>query len=609
MKSIQSRLLIMLLIFIVLPYFLSVFFIYTYTKNSVEQYELENSREQLQKNADELEQYFDDMIDFPYILYRNPDLFRIFKNGFEDSIYFNPMTMEKSLETFYLMRNEFRQIRFYIAKNNESFTVYNAMISTHRYQPDFLKQDPIKQLYTSDAQYLIEPPRPLENYNNAAIVPKSDKTMVMTFHHKIIDVLSKKFLGMITIDIDLGEYARICNNLVQGDASSVLLIDSKDRVMYANDRALIGKPLPADEKQRLDGNRSRQDDDILLSKELSGSLNGWKLIKVMSSQALYEDVRKTAYTNILVGIGVGILGLLMIGIISNRITRPITRLSSKVRSIEGGNMNVPFDDTKSDEIGHLESHMKDMMNRINSHIDREYKLEIENRKNQFRALKSQVNPHFLFNALQSIGAVALRSNAPKVYQLLTSLSKMMRYSMQADQWVRVRDEAEYTKAYLSLQTERFGENVRYSVNIDESILDMTIPSMILQPLAENFFKHTYEEGYSNAHLSINGEKQGNDLCFTVENDGPGLTEEELQTLREHIYTPPYEGTYSHEHIGLKNIRDRLLLGYGPSAEMKVDSNDGQGVSVSMRIPIKSPLGMIKTYFRKGDEHGESTDCR
>jgi two-component system sensor histidine kinase YesM len=486
----------MLLIFIVLPYFLSVFIIYTYTKNSVEQYELENSREQLQKNADELEQYFDDMIDFPYILYRNPDLFRIFKNGFEDSIYFNPMTMEKSLETFYLMRNEFRQIRFYIAKNNESFTVYNAMISTHRYQPDFLNQDPIKQLYTSDSQYLIEPPHPLKNYNNAAIVPKSDKTMVMTFHHKIIDVLSKKFLGMITIDIDLDEYARICNNLVQGDASSVLLIDSKDRVMYANDRALIGKPLPADEKQRLDGNRSRHDDDILLSKELSGSLNGWKLIKVMSSQALYEDVRKTAYTNILVGIGVGILGLLMIGIISNRITRPITRLSSKVRSIEGGNMNVPFDDTKSDEIGHLESHMKDMMNRINSHIDREYKLEIENRKNQFRALKSQVNPHFLFNALQSIGAVALRSNAPKVYQLLTSLSKMMRYSIQADQWVRVRDEAEYTKAYLSLQTERFGENISYSVNIDESILDMTIPSMILQPLAENFFKHTYEEGYS-----------------------------------------------------------------------------------------------------------------
>lgn len=246
---------------------------------------------------------------------------------------------------------------------------------------------------------------------------------------------------------------------------------------------------------------------------------------------------------------------------------------------------MPFDDDRDDEIGHLESHMKDMMNRINSHIDREYKLEIKNRKNQFRALKSQINPHFLFNALQSIGAVALRSNAPKVYQLITSLSRMMRYSLQADQWVRVRDEADYTKAYLSLQSERFGETVSYSVEIDESIMDMTIPSMILQPLAENFFKHTYEDGYSSANLSIIGGKSGDYLHFLVENDGPGIAPDELQALRNNICKPPYEGTYSHEHIGLKNIRDRLLLRYGPGAEFNVDSKNGKGFSVSMKIPI------------------------
>ncbi|WP_191566405.1 sensor histidine kinase [Metabacillus idriensis] len=586
MKSIQSRLLIMLLVFIVLPYFLSVFLIYSYTKNSVEKHELENSREQLQKNADELEQYFDDMIDFPYILYRNPDLFRIFNTGFEDSIYFNPIAMEKSIETFYLMRNEIRQVRFYIDKNKETFTVYNAIISARKSQPGLLKQKQMKQLLNSDSSYMIEPPRPIENYNNAAIIPESDKTMVMTFHHKITDVLSKKFLGIITIDIDLNTYARLCNNLVQGDESSVLLIDSKDRVMYANESALIGKPLSPEMKQQLDRTKNRHDDDIILSKTLSGSLNEWKLIKITSSQALYDDVRKTAYTNILVGIGVGLLGLLMIGIISNRITRPIKQLSDKVRSIEGGNMNVPFDDSRKDEIGHLEKHIKEMMNRINSHIDREYKLEIENRKNQFRALKSQVNPHFLFNALQSIGAVALRSNAPKVYELLTSLSRMMRYSIQADQWVMIREEIDYVIAYLTLQKERFGENVSFSIEIDESILDITIPSMILQPLAENFFKHTYEEGFSNAHLSISGEKQGEYLHITVENDGPGLTDAELKTLREHIYAPANEG-YSYKHIGLKNIHDRLLLNYGPSAGIEVNSINGQGFSVDMIIPMGS----------------------
>ena len=123
------------------------------------------------------------------------------------------------------------------------------------------------------------------------------------------------------------------------------------------------------------------------------------------------------------------------------------------RGIEGWNLNAPFDIRREDEIGHLERHIKDMMNRINLHIDREYKLELENRKNQHRALKSQINPHFLFNALQSIGAVAMLSEAPKVYRLVTSLSKMMRYSIRVDQQATVRSEIAYVKAYLNLQEE------------------------------------------------------------------------------------------------------------------------------------------------------------
>ncbi|WP_148357639.1 cache domain-containing sensor histidine kinase [Peribacillus simplex] len=583
MKTIQSRLLLMLLLFIILPYFLSVFLIYSYTKNSVERHELENSQEQLQRNAEELEQYFDDMINLPYLLYRNPDLFRIFKNGFEDSIYFNPIAMEKSIETFYLMRNEIRQVRFYIDKDKESFTVYNATVSARKPQPDLLNEDPIKQFYRSNSNYMIEPPHRIQNYNDTAIIPQSDDTMVMTFHHKIVDVPSNEYLGIITIDIDLDAYARICNSLVQKNEESVILMDSHNKVMYADDRSLIGKSVTSDFKRQITG------EDIILTKTLSGTLNHWKLVKITPNHVLFDDVRKTAYTNIIVGLIVGLLGLLMIGIISYRITRPIKLLSKKVRTIKGGNMDVPFDDGRKDEIGELEKHMKDMMNRINLHIEREYKLEIENRKNQFRALKSQVNPHFLFNSLQSIGAVALRSNSPRVYHLLTSLSKMMRYSIKANQWVLVRDEMNYIEAYLNLQMERFGNNVNYSIKISETILDMTIPSMILQPLVENFFKHSYEEGFYHAHLTIYGEIQGEFLHLTVENSGPSLTQAELQILRENIYASHHESGYSHNHIGLKNIYDRLILNYGSKAGLEVDTYQGQGFSVKIVIPLEFPL--------------------
>ncbi|RKL64872.1 histidine kinase [Salipaludibacillus neizhouensis] len=585
MKSIQSRLFLMLLTFIILPYFLSILFIYGHTKNDVEQHELEISHNQMEKFSEELEKYFSDMINLPYLIYRNPDLFRIFNNGFEESIYFNPTAIEKSMESFYLMRNDIRQVRFYLDNNKESITVYNAMVSARKSQPDLMKGDLINKLYNSNLKYIIEPPHQIENYNNAAIVPQSDNTVVLTIHHKIVDVLSNEFLGIVTLDIDLDTFARICNNLVQQDKESVLLIDSDDRVIYASDPSLIGTSATRDLKQQIDTTDVDIGEDITFSKLLSEPLNQWKLVKITPSKVLLNDVRQTAYTNILVGILVGILGLLMIGIIAFSITRPIKLLSKKVRTIEGGDMEIPFDCNREDEIGHLEKHMNEMMNRINLHIEREYKLEIDNRKNQFRALKSQVNPHFLFNALQSIGAVALRSNSPKVYQLLTSLSKMMRYSIQADQWVLVRNEIDYIKTYLALQMERFQNNINYSININKKILNMEIPSMILQPLVENFFKHCYEEGFYDAHLNIYGDIQGEFLHFVVENDGSSMTHSELLSLRENIYTTSYEETHAHEHIGLKNIHDRLVLNYGPGAALELDTIQGQFFLVRIIIPL------------------------
>jgi two-component system sensor histidine kinase YesM len=578
----------MLIIFIILPYFLSVLLIYGYTKKNVERYELASSHDQMQEVSDHLEQYFHDMIDLPYMLYRNPDLFRISENDVENSTFTNPLVIEKALKTFYLMRREIRQVRYYIANEKNSVSVYNAMISARKHQPDLLKKASFSDLVNSDQNFVIEPPHQIENYTDAAIIPQSDKTMVLTIHHKVIDVLSHELLGILTIDIDLDEYIRISDRLIQGEEESAFLIDSNGFIIYASDQDLIGKPIPADLQSQIDQEDIYSDDgDIILSRTLSGSLEQWKLVKITPSHFLFNEVRQTARTNIIVGVGVVCLGLLMVVIISYKITRPIKILSRKVRRIEGENMDkdVLFDDQREDEIGHLEKHIKGMMDRINLHIEREYKLEIENRKNQFKALKSQVNPHFLYNSLQSIGAVALRSNSPDVYKYVTSLSKMMRYSLRADQWVSVQSEVDYIKAYLELQMERFRTSLSYSIDIQETILDRTVPSMILQPLVENFFKHCYEEGVYDAHLHIFGEIREDYLYLVVENDGPSLTDAELEALRESIYTPGDEGTDSHEHIGLKNIHERLVLNYGPRAGIELDTKHGQGFSVRLKIPL------------------------
>lgn len=588
MKSIQSRLLIMLLVFIILPYFLSMLLIYRQTKENVERHELENSREQIQQASEDLGQYFDDIVNLPYILYRNPDLFMIFEKGFESSLYFNQLEIYKGMTTFYLMRDEIRQVRLYIEEGKNSFTVYNAMISARKRQPDLVKQASIQKLINSDSNFIIEPPHQIENYNNTSIMPPSDKTMVLTIHHKILDALSKEFLGIITIDIDLDKFARISNHFIQKNKESVLLSDSNGHVIYASDASMIGKAVPAELQNKINQSAAGaqfSNGDIIFSRTLSEPLNQWHFVKITSSKFLFNDVRKTAYTNIIVGVIVGVLGLIMIAIISYKITRPIKLLSRKVLSIEGGNMNAPFDDKREDEIGNLERHIKEMMNRINRHIDREYKLEIENRKNQHRALKSQINPHFLYNSLQSIGAVALFTESPRVYQLVVSLSKMMRYAIRVDQKATVRSEVDYVRAYLNLQEERFQSDFSYSIDIPKDILGISVPSMILQPLVENFFKHCYEEGYEQAHLRIYGELRGEYLNLVVENNGRSMTNDELTALKNKIYTSANEGNYSPQHIGLKNIHDRLVLNYDPTAGILLDSMQGQGFSVQLVIPL------------------------
>lgn len=593
LKSIQNRLLILLLVFIILPYFLSVLLIYQQTKKNVEKHELENSREQMQQASTDIEQYFDDIVNLPYLLYRNPDLFRFFEAGFEDSPYLNLREINKDMIHFYLMRSEFRQIRFYIEAEQTSYSVYNAMLSSGKRDPELLKQASIQKLLNSEMNYVIEPPHPIVNYNNTSIFPESDQSVVLTIQHKIMDTLTNEFLGIITIDIDLDQIASLANHVLEKN-ETVLLSDAEGNVIYTSNNNWTGKTVPAELADIIyssPAGATVADGDIVFSNSLQVPINDWHFTKITSSQLLFENVRTTAYTNIIVGVIVGGLGMIMVAVISYYVTRPIKLLSQKVQSIKAGNMNAPFNDKREDEIGSLERNIKDMMNRINRHIDREYKLEIENRKNQHRALKSQVNPHFLFNALQSIATVALLSDSPKVYQLINSLSKMMRYSIRVDQKATIQSEVEYVKAYLHLQEERFQNDFSYSLEIPEEILDVPVPSMILQPLAENFFKHCYDKGYEQAYLHIYGEIQGGNIHLVVENNGNSMTAEELELLQNNIYAAANEEDYSLEHIGLKNIHDRLVLHFDQSAGITVDNLQGEGFSVRLVIPFKCEGGV------------------
>jgi two-component system, sensor histidine kinase YesM len=158
---------------------------------------------------------------------------------------------------------------------------------------------------------------------------------------------------------------------------------------------------------------------------------------------------------------------------------------------------------------------------------------------------------------------------------------MMRYSLHADQWVTVRGELSYIQSYLSLQKERFGEGVRADINVEEEVLSASIPSMILQPLVENYFKHSYEEGYEHSSLTIQGKRDGDKVTLIVQNTGGSMTAEELEVIQESLYmkVPVTSG------IGLKNIYERLQLNFNDEASFDLDRMEGNGFRVTMTLPF------------------------
>ncbi|MDQ1004739.1 sensor histidine kinase YesM [Neobacillus niacini] len=276
--------------------------------------------------------------------------------------------------------------------------------------------------------------------------------------------------------------------------------------------------------------------------------------------------------------------------VSFKLTAPIKVLIGNMKKVEKGEFKADFESLGTDEIGMLGRHFKLMIAKIDELIESEYKLEIENKASQLRVLQSQINPHFLYNAFQSIGTLALKLNAVPVYSLLTSLSTIMRYSMNMkDDIVPFASELNHVKSYLSLQKQRFDEQFEFELNIEEKVKEIHVPKMILQPIVENCFKHGFDQHVEKAWIQIEAfYENDNRVQINVKDNGMGPSEEQLEKIRQELFQGISKGDEQREEIGLKNIYDRLRIYYHNQANMSVNRNEEGGFTVTIQIPKVMP---------------------
>ncbi|MBB6731467.1 sensor histidine kinase [Cohnella zeiphila] len=272
------------------------------------------------------------------------------------------------------------------------------------------------------------------------------------------------------------------------------------------------------------------------------------------------------------------------------LTKPIIRLTRSMKAVEIQNFDVGLRAPRSDEIGTLERRFNSMIGRIKDLIQTEYKAKIEKRTAQVKAMQAQINPHFLHNALQAIGGIALSRDVPEINDHVRAISDLFRYAirMKSD-LVTVADELEHVGSYLQIQKLRFGHMISVRIEADEACLPCRIPKFSLQPLVENCFIHGLEGKMDAWSLVIRAEMVMDEVQIEIEDNGFGIGEARLGEIRRQLGREA-DDEKEGEGMGMSNVNARIKMLLGEEYGLFVTSAEQAGTTVRLLLPAQREEG-------------------
>ncbi len=580
---------------IIIPFGVANTITYYQTTKSLNDQFVSTNHNLIVKGEEELKTYLEDVAQMSTVLYRYTPFMNVMRDGVTQNLSSNQEEVRRALAYLLNSRPEIEQMHIYIDNGKDSYTNYHSRISGRGKYLSILSHPYYAHLSRSNDFSVIEPPHEIYSYNHLSVIPKSEMNQVLSFHTVIRDVPLEKILGFVSIDINLSKLSDIAGRLYNDGVEDLYIMNEKGVVIYSSNKAVNGKENKQEwfkQVRKAKTGKSLEWKDkqfygvIVYEKFSNSSFKDWYIVKRIPYKVLYQSARQTAFTNILIGIITLVIVLIATMFISFRLTAPIKVLIANMKKVEKGEFEADFESLGNDEIGMLGRHFKLMITKINELIDREYKLEIENKSSQLKVLQSQINPHFLYNAFQSIGTLALQLKAVPVYSLLTSLSNIMRYSMNMkEDIVPLSAEVNHVKSYLKLQKQRFEEQLNFEFEIEKRTEEVLVPKMILQPIVENCFKHGFDQQIEKAMIIIKARIEDNhDLYISIEDNGIGISEDELECLRRELFYGGSKEIQKRDTIGLKNIYDRLQIYYCNKVKMAVNSSQAGGFIVTITIP-------------------------
>lgn len=406
--------------------------------------------------------------------------------------------------------------------------------------------------------------------------------------YSITDFSNSSRIGTLMLIVD-------ANSLAGLMGSSETISEMREVQFYALDR--YGQVFSTNDKSIAIGTQysavgSTNSENYFMEKGVIPDIDGELIFKLPRSKLLrgIETIRSQSFFILVISLGLLIIPFTLV---VNNILRPLKILIGFMSDFKLGrlsNLSKRINLQGYAEVSIMANHFNRMLDEIDvltkSLLDTNtklYKAEINKKQAELAFLHNQINPHFLYNTLESIKGLAVEEGADRIFQMVKSLAFVFRYSVKAADIVALQEEITLVKSHIYIQQIRFNNRFTVTYHFEDSILACQVPKMILQPLVENAIFHGIEPKTGSGHLVLVGKKSGGDLLLSVSDNGCGIDIWKLKELQECLLK--VDETIHLDSIGLVNVNNRIKLYYGDAYGIRLNSKQGEGTLAVIRLPL------------------------
>lgn len=386
----------------------------------------------------------------------------------------------------------------------------------------------------------------------------------------------------VAIDFKFSSIAKYIDKVSIGQRGYCYIVNSKGQIIYHPQQQILFSGLKEEntfEISELSDGIHRKKDNIYNISSLDSC--NWKIVGVSFNDEITQAVKSQVVVGLIFALFFSaFMSAVIYFLLSRTVTRPVRRLVASMQKFEkqAETFEYKADMSNVAEFQTLSTSFEHMVLMIQSLVEKVHNEEIVLRKTELKALQAQINPHFLYNTLDSIQWMCEQDNSKDAVKMVGALAKLFRISIShGNEFITISDELKHAESYLIIQSYRYKNQFTYSFDVDKSVLDCMCNKITIQPFIENAIYHGLDRMVDEGEIKIIVERRGKDIAIIVKDNGLGMTEEQCKAVLQ-------KGRSDSKGIGVKNVDDRLKIYFGEEYGITIDSELDVGTTVTIKIP-------------------------